>query len=132
MTENPTRPQHIRRAAAILAAGAFLVGALTACEASGAPTVTTLSRVPDADPALRMVSNEISWPTEVPATVIVSAKTPFDAPGDAQLWRAAQAQFAGAAPNRQLVVAENSSHEIPIDRPDVVIKAVDNLANKLG
>lgn len=76
--------------------------------------------------------HKISWPTGVPATVIVSAKTPFDTPDDARLWRDAQAQFAGAAPSRQLVVAENSSHEIPIDRPDVVIKAVDNMANMLG
>ena len=76
--------------------------------------------------------HKMSWPSQVPATVIVSAKTPFDTPEDAQLWRDAQAQFAGAAPNRHLVVAQHSSHEIPIDRPDVVLKAVDDMANQLG
>jgi pimeloyl-ACP methyl ester carboxylesterase len=76
--------------------------------------------------------HNVTWPAEVPATVIVSAKTPFDTPGEAQLWRDAQAQFAGAAPNRRLVVAENSSHDIPADRPDVVTKAVNDMAKKLG
>jgi pimeloyl-ACP methyl ester carboxylesterase len=76
--------------------------------------------------------HQVSWPDTVPATVIVSAKTPFDTPADAQLWREAQATFAAAAANRQLVTAENSSHDIPIDRPDVVIKAVDAMAHKLG
>jgi pimeloyl-ACP methyl ester carboxylesterase len=76
--------------------------------------------------------HKISWPNEVPSTVIASSKTPFDTPEDAQLWRDAQAHFAGAAPNRQLVVARNSSHDIPIDRPDVVITAVEDMARKLG
>jgi pimeloyl-ACP methyl ester carboxylesterase len=76
--------------------------------------------------------HKMSWPKQIPATVIVSAKTPFDTPDDAQLWRDAQAQFASAAPNRRLVVAQNSSHQIPVDRPDVVIKTVDDMANKLG
>jgi pimeloyl-ACP methyl ester carboxylesterase len=75
--------------------------------------------------------HKVSWPDNVPATVIVSSKTPFETPGEAQLWRDAQAQFAGASPNRSLVVAENSSHEIPLDRPDVVINAVNDLAKKL-
>jgi pimeloyl-ACP methyl ester carboxylesterase len=73
--------------------------------------------------------HQISWPRSVPATVIVSAKTPFEtSPEDAQRWRAAQSAFAAAAPNRTLVVATNSSHDIPVDRPDVVIKAVDDMA----
>jgi len=76
--------------------------------------------------------HKVSWPNNVPATVIVSSKTPFETPDEAQLWRDAQAQFAGAAPNRSLVVAENSSHEIPLDRPDVVIKVVNDMAKKLG
>ncbi|MFC0435774.1 alpha/beta fold hydrolase [Kutzneria buriramensis] len=75
--------------------------------------------------------HQLSWPTSIPATVIVSAKTPFDTPDDAQLWRDAQAHFAAAAPNRNLVVAQNSSHDIPVDRPDVVITAAEDMAKKL-
>ncbi|MEV6791622.1 hypothetical protein AB0M87_06405 [Streptomyces sp. NPDC051320] len=74
----------------------------------------------------------ISWPRNVPATVIASSKTPFDTPQDAQLWRDAQAQFAKAAANRNLVIAKGSSHDIPADRPDVVIKAVDAMVKAHG
>ncbi len=65
--------------------------------------------------------HQISWPAGVPAIVIVSSQTPFptSAP-DAQAWRTAQAQFAEAAPNRRLVTAADSSHDIPLDRPDIV------------
>jgi pimeloyl-ACP methyl ester carboxylesterase len=65
--------------------------------------------------------HQITWPAGVPATVIVSAQTPFptSAP-DAQAWRDAQAEFAKAAPKRQLLTAAHSSHDIPLDRPDIV------------
>jgi pimeloyl-ACP methyl ester carboxylesterase len=77
--------------------------------------------------------HKLSWPQDVPATVIVSAKTPFDtSPLDAQLWRDAQAAFAAKAPNRQLITAAGSSHDVPIDRPDLVIQAVDAMVAKLG
>jgi pimeloyl-ACP methyl ester carboxylesterase len=57
----------------------------------------------------------------VPATVIVSAQTPFPtSPPDAQAWRVAQAEFVKEAPNRHLVTAAHSSHDIPLDRPDIV------------
>ncbi|WP_405944650.1 alpha/beta fold hydrolase [Streptomyces sp. NBC_00932] len=76
--------------------------------------------------------HQISWPQSVPTTVIASAKTPFDTPADAQLWRDAQTRFAKAAANRSLVVAKGSSHDIPADRPDVVIKAVEAMAKAHG
>ena len=73
--------------------------------------------------------HRISWPAGVPATVIVSAQTPFptSAP-DAQAWRTAQAQFAQAASNRHLVVAAHSSHDIPVDRPDIVEAQIEAMA----
>jgi len=74
--------------------------------------------------------HKLSWPTSVPATAIVSAKTPFPTPVDAKLWKKAQKEFADAAPNRSLVVANHSSHEVPIDRPDVVIKAVKDMVHQ--
>jgi pimeloyl-ACP methyl ester carboxylesterase len=61
----------------------------------------------------------------------VSAKTPFEtSPQDAQLWRDAKASFAGAAVNRRLIVADNSSHHIRLDRPDVVIGAIQEFIDK--
>jgi pimeloyl-ACP methyl ester carboxylesterase len=69
-----------------------------------------------------------NWPSNVPAIVIVSAATPFpDSPEDAQRWRDAQASFAAAASNRRLVVAEASSHDVPVERPDVVLDAVQGM-----
>jgi pimeloyl-ACP methyl ester carboxylesterase len=77
--------------------------------------------------------HQVTWPASVPATVIVSSQTPFptSAP-DAQAWRAAQAQFAKAAPNRQLVTAAHSSHDIPLDRPDVVEAQVEAMVETAG
>jgi pimeloyl-ACP methyl ester carboxylesterase len=75
--------------------------------------------------------HETSWPSDIPTVVIASAKTPFEtSPPDAQLWRDAQASFAGAAPNRHLIVADNSSHDVPLDRPDVVVTAIQELIDQ--
>lgn len=68
--------------------------------------------------------HQISWPQQVPAVVIVSADTPFPTPEDAQRWRDAAREFAQAAPNRQLVTADRSSHDVAHDRPDVIVAAV--------
>jgi pimeloyl-ACP methyl ester carboxylesterase len=77
--------------------------------------------------------HQVSWPIDVPAIVIVSAKTPFDtSPPDAQLWRDAQAAFVSHAPNRQLIVADNSSHDIPLDRPDLVVKSITAMVAEVG
>jgi pimeloyl-ACP methyl ester carboxylesterase len=69
-----------------------------------------------------------TWPARIPVVVIVSEKTPFEAPVDAQWWRDAHARFAQAAPNRRLVVAQRSSHDVAHDRPDLIIQAVVDLA----
>jgi pimeloyl-ACP methyl ester carboxylesterase len=76
--------------------------------------------------------HKISWPRNVPATAIVSATTPFETPDDAQLWRDAQQQFVQAAPNRQLVTAERSSHDVAVDRQDVVVEAVEKMLTTTG
>jgi pimeloyl-ACP methyl ester carboxylesterase len=76
--------------------------------------------------------HKVSWPQNIPATAIVSAKTPFETPEDAQLWRDAQQQFVNAAPNRNLVTAERSSHDIAVDRPDVIVEAVEKMLKAVG
>lgn len=77
--------------------------------------------------------HKIAWPKHIPAIAIVSSETPFPTdPVNAQLWRDAQAEFVRAAPDhRWLVVAANSSHDVPIDRPDVVVKAVEDILTKV-
>jgi pimeloyl-ACP methyl ester carboxylesterase len=75
--------------------------------------------------------HKLAWPNSVPVIVIVSEKTPFETPQDAQLWRDAHRQFAERAANRQLVIADRSSHDVAHDRPDVIEKAIaDMIARK--
>ncbi|MYS16697.1 alpha/beta fold hydrolase [Streptomyces sp. SID4982] len=70
----------------------------------------------------------VAWPDAVPATVIVSEKTPFDgSPEDARRWRAAAASFARSGPHRTLVTADNSSHDVPNDRPALVLEEIENM-----
>ncbi|HWD62374.1 MAG TPA: alpha/beta hydrolase [Humibacter sp.] len=69
--------------------------------------------------------HQLSWPADVPAIAIVSASTPFPTALDAARWRDAQAEFVKAAPaDRRLVTAAHSSHDIPLDRPALVIDEV--------
>jgi pimeloyl-ACP methyl ester carboxylesterase len=72
--------------------------------------------------------HKVTWPDSVPATVMVSEKTPFDgSPVDAQRWRDAAASFAQDGPDRTLVTAKGSSHEVPKDRPDLVLKEIEDM-----
>ncbi|MFD7339201.1 hypothetical protein ACFV98_24780 [Streptomyces violascens] len=45
--------------------------------------------------------------------------------------RQAQQEFVAAAPDRRFVTAERSSHNVPVDRPDVVISAVQDMVNQV-
>jgi pimeloyl-ACP methyl ester carboxylesterase len=71
--------------------------------------------------------HRITWPAAVPAIVIVSEQTPFDAAADAKWWKDAHQQFVNGANNRKLVLADRSSHDVAHDRPDVIIQAVAEL-----
>jgi pimeloyl-ACP methyl ester carboxylesterase len=68
------------------------------------------------------------WPASVPVIVIVAEKTPFNDPADAQWWKDSHAQFAKRAPNRRLVNAAGSSHDVAHDRPDVILTAISDIA----
>jgi pimeloyl-ACP methyl ester carboxylesterase len=72
--------------------------------------------------------HKIEWPAAVPVVVIVSEKTPVGPGAPAQWWRDAQAQFAKRAPNRTLVTATGSSHDVAKDRPELILQAVDSMA----
>jgi pimeloyl-ACP methyl ester carboxylesterase len=97
-------------------------------KAPPSPQTRQLLAVADSYESTSKAFHQASWPSSVPVVVIVSSKTPFDSASDAQLWRDAQTAFAAKAPNRTLVVAEHSSHDIPRDRPEVVLKAIEMLA----
>jgi pimeloyl-ACP methyl ester carboxylesterase len=73
--------------------------------------------------------HRVSWPRGVPVTVIVSQKTPFDgSPQDAQRWRDAAAAFAAAGSGRTLVPAQGSSHDVPKDKPALVLREIERMA----
>ena len=73
--------------------------------------------------------HRVSWPDGVPVTYLVSEKTPFDgSPQDARRWRDAAAAFVGDGPRRTLRTARGSSHDIPRDKPAVVIEEVEKMA----
>ena len=76
--------------------------------------------------------HRMKWPASVPVIAIVSEKTPFDAPRDASLWKRAQAQFASAASNRNLLVAQGSSHDIVHDKPAIVLRAIHEMIVRIG
>jgi pimeloyl-ACP methyl ester carboxylesterase len=75
----------------------------------------------------------MTYPTDVPVDVIVSETTPFDtSPEDAQKWREAEAAFVAQSPtNRILTTAAGSSHDVPVDRPDLVIEQVTDMLKKI-
>ncbi|MCA1222784.1 alpha/beta fold hydrolase [Streptomyces sp. 8L] len=77
--------------------------------------------------------HKVAWPSRVPATAIVSGQTPFPtSPPDAQAWRGAQAEFVKEAPNRHLVTATRSSHDIPLDHPGLVESRVEAMLKAVG
>jgi pimeloyl-ACP methyl ester carboxylesterase len=76
--------------------------------------------------------HEMSWPAAVPVVVIVSGTSPFATPEDASLWKQAQSQFAKGAPNRQLVIADGSSHDVVHDRPAIIVTAIRDVISRAG
>ncbi|MFF4473637.1 alpha/beta fold hydrolase [Streptomyces sp. NPDC001599] len=82
---------------------------------------------------LHKAYHRATWPGTVPATVIVSEKTPFDgSPEDAERWRDAAATFVRQGPDRTLVTAKGSSHDIPKDRPALVLEEIEKIARATG
>lgn len=74
----------------------------------------------------------LTWPSDLPVDVIVSQETPMPAGSpDAQNWREAEQEFADAAPNRSSTTAEGSSHDVAIDRPDVVRQQIADVLSKV-
>lgn len=70
----------------------------------------------------------MTWPQEIPVAVIVSDRTPMPAGSeDASNWRAAAQTFAEQAPNRHLVTAIGSSHDVALDDLALVEKEIESM-----
>jgi pimeloyl-ACP methyl ester carboxylesterase len=60
-----------------------------------------------------------------PMVVITSTRSMWNnREREDRAWRASHEAIAAAAPRRRLIVAENSGHQIALDRPDTIIDAV--------
>jgi pimeloyl-ACP methyl ester carboxylesterase len=79
---------------------------------------------------VHLAYSKMAWPKGIPTIIIVSSKTPYPTTIDANRWRVAQKQFADEASNRRLVVAAHSSHDIPIDRPQLVLTEIQDMVNQ--
>ncbi len=120
----------------------YTEAAIKAMMASYAPVIKQLQSAPPRPSGRQLLAlsqsfeetsrafHKAKWPASVPAVVIVSEKTPMDDPFLAGLWRTSHAQFAKGAPNRTLITAARSSHDVAHDRPDVVINAVEGFVAK--
>ena len=115
---------------------------IKAAAASYAPIIAQLKSAPstpsgrqllalsDSFEATSRAFHAAKWPPQVPVAVIVSETTPMEDPFLADLWRTSHADFAKDAPNRTLVTALHSSHDVAHDRPDVILKAVQDFVAK--
>jgi pimeloyl-ACP methyl ester carboxylesterase len=77
--------------------------------------------------------HKAAWPDSIPCIVIVSERTPFppSMTFDAALWIKAHKDFAAKSPNRTLIFAKNSSHDIAHDRPELIVQAAGKLVDQL-
>ena len=75
--------------------------------------------------------HKLTWPTSIPVNVITSSQTPYTTSIDARAWREAAIKFANGASNRRLVIAD-SGHEIPHDRPGLVISQIEDMLHAVA
>jgi pimeloyl-ACP methyl ester carboxylesterase len=74
-----------------------------------------------------------AWPASIPCVVIVSETSPFPETmkPEVEHWKQAHIDFAQKAPNRALITAAGSSHDIAHDRPKVIVDEVGKLVDNL-
>jgi pimeloyl-ACP methyl ester carboxylesterase len=102
------------------------------------PTTPPLSKLQQAgirqitsfDKTVELV-RKAALPRNIPVTVITAGKPWWPTQKQSEAYRAGHEAIAGGAPNRALVVAEGSGHNIPGERPDTVISAIEGLIRKL-
>jgi len=95
----------------------------------------TLEAIEEAYVPTSIAFHTTAWPTSIPCYVIVSSTTPFPPiPAlkiDADRWRLAHVAFVKRATNRELVVANGSSHDIAHDRPGLIVDSVGRMVDRL-
>ncbi|MDQ6479438.1 alpha/beta hydrolase [Dyadobacter sp. LHD-138] len=74
---------------------------------------------------------QVPLPSEIPILNIMAEKGPFTEVQENERFQADQRSFVKAAKNRKLVLAKGSSHNIPYDKPGLVIELITNFYQKL-
>jgi pimeloyl-ACP methyl ester carboxylesterase len=70
-------------------------------------------------------------PRNTPVIVIAAGKPWWPTQKQSDAYRAGQEAIVAGASNRSLVVAEGSAHNIPGERPDIVVSAIEGLIDKI-
>lgn len=112
-----------------------MIQPMVAEEAAAHPSkqTRTLKAITDAYFETSRAFHKAAWPDSIPCVVIVSERTPFppSMTFDTALWLQAHKDFANKAPNRTLIFAKGSSHDIAHDRPELIVEATVKLVDQL-
>ena len=71
-------------------------------------------------------------PRKLPMIVVTAGKSWWSKAETNVAWRAAHESLVADAPNWKLLVAEETGHNIPRERPDIVIAAIQELIRAIG
>ena len=69
---------------------------------------------------------------ELPIVIITAGQAWWRKPDIDRAWRDSHQAIASAAPNRRLIVAEGSDHDVPEKRPETIVQAVRSLTAQLA
>ena len=112
-----------------------IIQPMVAEEAAAHPSKQTRTQkaITDAFIETSHAFHKATWPGSIPCAVIVSERTPFppSMTSDIALWTQAHRDFAGKAPNRTLIFAKDSSHDIAHDRPELIVEATGKLVDQI-
>jgi pimeloyl-ACP methyl ester carboxylesterase len=75
--------------------------------------------------------NSVPVSDTLPIIEIVAEKGQND-PESRKIWRDAQAKFTAGHPHREYVFAAGSSHKVMADRPELVVKSIQTMINKVN
>jgi pimeloyl-ACP methyl ester carboxylesterase len=112
-----------------------IVRPMIAAELAAHPSkrTRTLEAIEEAYLPTSSAFHKVAWPAAIPCDVIVSEATPFppQLKADSQRWTQAHMAFADRAPNRVLIVAKASSHDIVHDRPEIIVDAAGQMVDRI-
>jgi pimeloyl-ACP methyl ester carboxylesterase len=112
-----------------------IIQPMVAKEAADHPSkkTRTLKAITEAYVESSHAFHKAAWPNSIPCVVIVSEKTPFppSMTFDITLWIQAHRDFAAKSPNRTLIFAKGSSHDIAHDHPEMIVDATGKLVDQI-